>query len=101
MGNQGGHLMAVMGEDEVRKRKTNVMSPKDMDNLFSKYADTKQNEETTKEHKSKSMMRDLQDKAPTYVLMALAVAVVLLTIGGTFHEEPSEEQSHYSTLGIK
>merc|ERR1712054_734501 len=27
--------------------------------------------------------------------------VILLTIGGSFHEEPSEEQSHYTTLGIK
>jgi len=72
-----------------------------MDDLFSKYADTKETEETTKEQKSKTMMRDLQDKAPTYVLMALAIAVVLLTIGGTFYEEPSEEQSHYQTLGIK
>jgi hypothetical protein len=77
------------------------MSPKDMDKLFSTYADTKQTEEVSKEQKSKNMMRDLQDKAPTYVLMGLAIAVVLLTIGGTFHEEPSEEQSHYTTLGIK
>jgi len=43
----------------------------------------------------------IQNNLPTYILLGLAVAVVLLTIGQTFHEEPSEEQSHYATLGIK
>ena len=43
----------------------------------------------------------IQNNLPTYILLGLAVAVVLLTIGQSFHEEPSEEQSHYMTLGIK
>jgi len=91
-----------MGDDGLTKRKAATkLSPKEMDNLFSKHAGSKTDEATSKEQKSKTAMRDMQDKAPTYVLLALAVAVVLLTIGGSFHEEPSEEQSHYTTLGIK
>lgn len=69
--------------------------------MFSNYASNKQASEESKEQKNKTMMRDLQEKAPTYLLLGLTIAVVLLTIGGTFHEEPSEEQSHYTTLGIK
>ena len=43
----------------------------------------------------------LQSNGPVYVFIALAVAVLLLSIGGTFYEEPLEDQSHYMTLGIK
>jgi len=90
-----------MGDTELKKRKSNNLSPKEIDNLFEKFSDNKQNEAKEEGNQSKTMMRDLQDKAPTYILFGLALAVVLLTIGGTFHEEPTEEQSHYMTLGIK
>merc|ERR1711966_352993 len=90
----------VMGEDGVTQRKSaKALSPKQMDDLFSTYADGKKG--TDKAPDSKMKMKEVQDKAPTYVFIGLVVAVVRLTIGGTFHEEPSEEQSHYSTLGIK
>jgi len=90
-----------MGEDEVRNRKKSAMSPKEQDALFAKYSDAKESDATTKEAEKKAQFRDIQNNLPTYILLGLAVAVVLLTIGQTFHEEPSEEQSHYATLGIK
>jgi len=86
------------------KQRSNAQKPlskSDMDTMFTKYADDQETEEAQQESEKKTKMRDLQDKAPTYVLMGLAVAVVLLTIGGTFYEEPTEDQSHYNTLGIK
>lgn len=43
----------------------------------------------------------LKDNGPTYIFIGLVLAVTLLSIGGTFHEEPSDEQSHYTTLGLK
>merc|ERR1711988_38087 len=91
-----------MGDDGLTKRKAAAkLSPKEMESLFTKQMGSKTDEATTKEQKSKTAMRDMQDKAPSYVLLGLAVMVILLTIGGSFHEEPSEEQSHYTTLGIK
>jgi len=89
-----------MGEDGVTQRKSaKALSPKQMDDLYSTYADGKKGDGKAPDNKMKT--KELQDKAPTYVFIGLVVAVVLLTIGGTFHEEPAEEQSHYSTLGIK
>jgi len=90
-----------MGEDELRNRKK-VLSPKAQEGLFNKYSDSKESDDNTKkEAEKKAQIRDIQNNLPTYILLGLAVAVVLLTIGQTFHEEPSEEQSHYMTLGIK
>merc|ERR1712199_54390 len=89
-----------MGESEMRQRKSANMSEKQMDQMFSNYVEGKQ-EEVTKKEQNKKMINELQDKGPTYVFVALCVAVVLLTIGGSFHDEPTEDRSHYTTLGIK
>merc|ERR1711988_1711130 len=91
----------TMGDnDELRKRKSAGMSSKQLDELYDKYQQT-EGEETTKKEQNKNMMRDIQERGPTYVFMGLCIAVVLLTIGGSFHDEPTEDQSHYQTLGIK
>merc|ERR1719331_1809068 len=89
-----------MGEDEVRNRKK-ALSPKEMDKLYNKHSTDKETDATNKAAEQKAHMRDIQNNMPSYVLLGLTVAVLLLTIGQTFHEEPSEEQSHCSTLGIK
>jgi hypothetical protein len=83
----------------MRQRK-GAMSDKEFEKIVSSHIATK-GDEVTKKEQQKNMMRDLQEKGPTYVFIGLCVAVVLLTIGGSFHEEPAEDQSHYSTLGIK
>lgn len=89
-----------MSTEDLRKRKSTGLSKKQEDDIFASFVE-KKGEETTKKEESKNMMKKLQDQGPTYVFAALCVAVVLLTIGGSFYEEPQEEQSHYTTLGIK
>merc|ERR1712072_1518876 len=83
----------------MRQRK-GAMSDKEFEKIVSSHIATK-GDEVTKKEQQKNMMRDLQEKGPTYVFIGLCVAVVLLTIGGSFHDEPTEDQSHYATLGIK
>jgi len=80
-----------------RKGSKTAPSPKQVDAMFQEYGSKKDSGEKD----SKAQMRELQDNLPTYVFIGLVVAVVLLTIGGMFHEEPTDEQSHYMTLGIK
>jgi len=93
----------VKDDGDLRKRKsagTATLSGKAMDDIYANYVE-KKGDEVTKKDQRKNMMQDLQEKGPTYVFVALCIAVVLLTIGGSFHEEPTEDQSHYTTLGVK
>merc|ERR1711871_1705514 len=83
------------------QKRRNVNAP-DGDKLFESQLKQKQNDAAGRGSKAKEAWKDISRAGPVALIGGLVVVTVLLTVGGAFYEEASDDEvSHYEVLGVK